>query len=99
LVIELGSGIEEAEDAGVNEVIEIDVDGEVLVNANSDRFDERQVFQNDGVAPFVIDGLTGSGGGGHRTFLGHSIETLAVLNWRGHILLRASGGPLLGRER
>ena len=47
MVIELGSGIEEAEDAGVNEVIEIDVDGEVLVNANSDRFDERQVFQND----------------------------------------------------
>jgi uncharacterized protein YuzE len=29
LVIELGGGIEEAEDAGVDEVIEIDVDGEV----------------------------------------------------------------------
>ncbi len=46
----LCNGIEQAHDAGVNEVVEIDVDREAFVNTNGNRLHQRQVIEHDLIA-------------------------------------------------
>src|SRR5262249_39557629 len=52
-------GVEEAEDAGVNQIVEIDVHGEVLVYADGDGFDKRKVLENHAVALGDTGALSG----------------------------------------
>lgn len=43
--------VEQAKDAGMNQIVEIDVNREIFVNANGDGFYQRKMFQYHAVAP------------------------------------------------
>ena len=63
--IEFAGGVEQAEDSGVNQIVDIDVDRQVFVDANGDGFDEGQVLQHHAVAAghlgVLLGRLLGSG--------------------------------------
>ena len=48
--------VEEAENAGMNQIFQIDVNGKILVNANGNRAHERKMFQDEIVAGGVVGG-------------------------------------------
>ena len=59
--IVLAGGVEQAENAGVNQIVHIHVDRQVLMHANRDGFHQRQVFQHHAVAPGHLGVLLGRG--------------------------------------
>ncbi len=53
----LAGGVEQAENAGVDQVVHIDVHRQVLVHANRDGFHQRQMLQHYAVAPGELGAL------------------------------------------
>jgi len=50
VAVVLQDGVEEAEHTGMNQVVQIDVDGESFVNAYRDRLHQRNMLEHDPVA-------------------------------------------------
>jgi hypothetical protein len=48
--IELGHRVEQAQHAGVNQVVQVDVHRKVFVDADGDRFHQRKMFEHDLIA-------------------------------------------------
>ena len=55
--IVLAGGVEQAEDAGVHQIVHVHMDGQVLMHANGDGFHQRQMFQHDAVAAGQLGAL------------------------------------------
>jgi hypothetical protein len=51
----LDHGVEQAQHAGVNQIVQIHVDRQTFVNANGNRLHQREVVEHDLVALFVGD--------------------------------------------
>lgn len=51
----LGDGIEQPQDTGVGEIVQIHMHGQVLVYTNRDSFHQWQVFEDNPVAHFLRD--------------------------------------------
>jgi hypothetical protein len=54
--IEFAGRVEQSENAGVNEIVEIHMHGQVLMYSYGDRFDEREMFEHDAIAASVSRG-------------------------------------------
>ena len=49
--VELAGGIEKTEHPGMHQIIQVDVNGKVLVHSHGNRFDERQMLEHDAIPP------------------------------------------------
>jgi hypothetical protein len=63
--------IEEARNAGVNQIFQVDVNGKILVNANGNRANEWKMFEDEIVAG-------GVGGRGKGCFRCHGVWTVRL---------------------
>jgi len=71
-------GIEQAHHTGVNQIVQIDVDGQILVNANGNRLHQWNMVEYDLIA-FLLRERTGVGGG-HTCSL-HVLDPLFACAW------------------
>ena len=55
--IELAGGVEQTENTGVNQIVEIHMHGKIFVHANRDGLHQRQMLQNNAVAACDFAGL------------------------------------------
>jgi hypothetical protein len=60
--VKLGGRVEQANDAGVDQIVQVDVHRQVCVNANGNGFHEWQMLQDDAVAARQTSILRSSAG-------------------------------------
>ncbi len=98
--VELGGGIEQSQDSGMNQIVQIDVHREVFMHAHSDCFYQRQVFEYDAIANVDLDFFScGALGLLHGvTFLleRRCQGVLSGLNFGSDALTDAHRGPVAG---